>query len=126
MSLGDSLGRLGATSLLLVRQRLELAALDVEEELAHAGSFLVSTLIAALPGTLALAALAATIVVLFWDSARMAALVSVTAVFFAATAAALWRCQRALRDKPRFLGVTLGELAKDGECMRRTGSHEPA
>lgn len=126
MSLGDSLGRLGATSLLLARQRLELAALDLEEELAHTGSFLVGALVAALLGTLSLAALAATVVVLFWDTARITALVTVTVVFFAATAAAAWRCRSALRAKPPFLGTTLHELAKDGERMRGTGSNEPA
>lgn len=126
MSLGNSLGRLGATSLLLARQRLELAALDVEEELAHTGNFLVGALATALLATLSLGALAATVVVVFWDTARIAALVGVTLAFSIATAAAAWRCRRALRDKPPFLGATLGELAKDGDRMRGTASHEPA
>lgn len=126
MALGDSLGRLGAGSLLLARQRLALAALDVEEELAHTGNFLVSALVAALLGALALAALAATVVVVFWDTARIAALVAITLVFLAAAAFAAWRCHRAQQSKPPFFGATLGELAKDGERMRGAASHEPA
>lgn len=126
MALGDSLGRLGASSLLLARQRLELAALDVEEELAHTAIFLVGVLVAALLGALALAGLAATVVVVFWDTARVAALVAVTLAFFAATGIAAWRCRSVLQRKPPFLGATLGELAKDGERMRGGASHEPA
>jgi uncharacterized membrane protein YqjE len=109
VALGPSLGRLGAGVLLGVRQRLELASLDVEEEMLRLTGLIAGVLVTALLFTLALAAGAATIVVLFWDSARIAALLGVT-LFFAASA-----LTRSLRDKPRFLDATLTELERDRE-----------
>ena len=117
MALGQALSRLGATSLQLVRQRLELASLDVEEELLRLDALLAGVLAAILMLTLALAAAAAGVVAYFWDSARMAALLGVTGAFAAAGLALAWRVARALRDKPRFLASTLAELDKDREQL---------
>ena len=88
MALADSVQALAAGSFVLARQRLELATLDVEEQLLRAMQILVRLLVAVALGTLALGALAATIVVGLWDTSRMAALVGVTAVF---GACASWR-----------------------------------
>ena len=113
MALVQTLARLGASSLLLARQRLELAALDVEEELLRIGLLLAAALVTALVLALALAAGAATVVVYFWDSARLAALVGVT-LFFAACGGLMVRALAgALREKPGFLAATLAELDKD-------------
>lgn len=115
MALGQTLTQLGASSLLLVRQRLELASLDVEEELLRLGGLLAGALVTALMLALALASAAATFVIYFWEGARLAATLGVT-VFFALTAVLMaWRLARALRDKPRFLAATLAELDRDRE-----------
>ncbi|MCM2250867.1 MAG: phage holin family protein [Ramlibacter sp.] len=118
MSLGESLGRLGASSLLVARQRLELASLDVEEELLRLGGLLAGALVTALMLALALAGAAATVVIYFWEEARLAASLGVTAFFCAAAALMAWRLARALRDKPRFLAGTLAELDKDRQQWR--------
>ena len=115
MALGPSLGRLGAGALLALRQRLELASLDVEEEMLRLVGLIAGALVTALLFTLALGAGAATIVVLFWDQARSAALVGVTLFFAIAGALAAGALGRALRDKPRFLDGTLTELERDRE-----------
>jgi len=119
MALGQTLARLGASLLLVVRQRLELAALDVEEELLRLGALLAGALAAALMAVFALAAAAATVVVYFWDSARMAALLGVTGLFIGASLLMAWKVSRALRDKPRFMAATLAELEKDREQLGR-------
>jgi len=72
-------------------------------------------LVTALLFTLALAAGAATVVVLFWDQARISALVGVTLFFGIAGALAAGALGRTLRDKPRFLDATLTELERDRE-----------
>jgi uncharacterized membrane protein YqjE len=120
LGLGGGLRKLAAAYLAIARQRLELAALDVEEELLRA-ALLVAALLAcvALAG-LALAAAAATIVVLWWDSARIAALVCVTLFFFLAAAFVGWRVSLALRTKPAFLAATLAELRKDFDRISTT------
>jgi uncharacterized membrane protein YqjE len=118
MALGQSLTRLAASSLVLARQRLELASLDVEEELLRIGSLLAGALVTALMLALALASAAATFVIYFWDGARLAATLGVTAFFVLSGALMAWRLARAVRDKPRFLAGTLAELDKDREQWR--------
>jgi uncharacterized membrane protein YqjE len=113
MALGPSLSRLGAGTLLAIRQRLELASLDVEEEMLRLVGLIAGALVTALLFALALAAGAATVVVLFWDSARIAALLGVTVFFAASGALAASALTRSLREKPRFLDATLTELERD-------------
>jgi uncharacterized membrane protein YqjE len=115
MALAQSLARLGASALQTARQRLELAALDVEEELLRIGGLLAGVLVTALMLALALASAAATFVIYFWDGARLAATLGVTGFFALAGALMAWRLARALRDKPRFLAATLAELERDCE-----------
>ncbi|HVZ42857.1 MAG TPA: phage holin family protein [Ramlibacter sp.] len=122
MALGDSLSRLGATGVLMARQRLELAALDFEEELLQAAWILIHALVAALFCTLLLAAIAASIVIVLWDTARITALLSITGAFAAAAGLAIWRVARVLEEKAPFMAATLAELAKDRE--RLTASTE--
>jgi uncharacterized membrane protein YqjE len=108
-----SLRRMGGGYMALARQRLEIAALDVEEELLRFGSLLAALLALVALASLALAAAAATLVVLFWDSARIGVLVGVVVAFAAATAAVAWWLRESLRAKPPFLATTLDELGKD-------------
>lgn len=118
MALGESLSRLGASSLLLARQRLELASLDVEEELLRLGGLLAGALVTALMLALALAGAAAAFIIYFWEGARLAASLGVTAFFMVAGVLMAWRLARALREKPRFLAGTLAEMDKDRQQWR--------
>jgi uncharacterized membrane protein YqjE len=117
VALARNLAQLGASSLLLARQRLELASLDVEEEVLRIGLLLAGALVTALMLALALSAAAATIVIYFWDGARVAAAVGVTGFFALVGVLMAWRLVIALRDKPRFLAATLAELDKDGQRL---------
>ena len=117
MALADSVQALAAGSFVLARQRLELATLDMEEQLLRAMQILVRLLVAVALGTLALGALAATIVVGLWDTSRMAALVGVTAVFAVAAALAVRAVQTAAAARPSLLKGTLDELKRDGEHL---------
>jgi uncharacterized membrane protein YqjE len=117
VALARNLARLGAGSLLLARQRLELASLDIEEEVLRVGLLFAGALVTALMLTLALSAAAATIVIYFWDAARMAAVLGVTGFFTLAGLLMAWRLATALRDKPRFFAATLAELEKDSQQL---------
>ncbi len=117
MALARNLARLGVGSLLVARQRLELASLDIEEELLRVGLLLAGVLVTALMLALALSAVAASIVIYFWDGARMAAVLGVTGFFTLAGVLMAWRLVIAVRDKPRFLAATLAELDKDGQQL---------
>lgn len=117
MALGRNFARLAAGSLLLLRQRLELASLEVEEQVLRLGLLLVRAMVTALLLALALFGAGATVIIYFWDAARLAAAVGVTAFFALAAVLAGWRFAAALRDKPAFLAATLAELDKDAQRL---------
>ena len=110
MALSASLAQLASGLKLAARQHLELAALDVEEQAIRLGCLLAMAFAATLLATLALAAAAALVVVFFWDSARIPALLGVTLAFAGGAAWALWQLNRAWRAKPAFLAGTLASL----------------
>jgi uncharacterized membrane protein YqjE len=119
-SVGQGLRSLAAGYTLAARQRLELAALDVEDELQHAGRMLAGMLAVAFFVTLALAALGAAVVIAFWDGARLAAVLGVTGAYTAGAVLAWQRLVRAWAAKPPFLDATITELRKDGERLAGT------
>jgi uncharacterized membrane protein YqjE len=114
----DSLRGLGQTLLGAVRTRLELVATEIEEQgarLAHAAIYL------ALAGfCLALAVVVGTIllIVLFWDSNRIAILVILSGGFAAAGCALVFAARAAARARPRALSATLNELESDLAALR--------
>jgi uncharacterized membrane protein YqjE len=113
MAPGPSLARLSMSALRIVRQRLELASIDVEEELLRLGLLLVAAMIAALTTGMALLLIASSIVIYFWDTAKWSALLSLCVVFSSLAAIMAWKLTTALREKPRFMAATLKELERD-------------
>jgi uncharacterized membrane protein YqjE len=120
MSLGEGLRSLAAGYTLAARQRLELAALDVEDELHHAGRMLAGMLAVAFFLALALAALGAAVVIAFWDGARLAAVLGVTAAYTIGAVLAWQRLVRTWAAKPPFMDATITELRKDAEHLAGT------
>jgi uncharacterized membrane protein YqjE len=120
MALSQTLARLGASLLVVASQRLELASLDFEEEFLRLGSLLAGTLVTALMVALALTGAAMCIVVYFWDTARLTALLCITGLFATAALIMAWRLSQALRDKPRFMASTLAQLGKDRAPLGRS------
>ena len=110
-----SLGGLAASGVLAVRQRLELAALDVQDEVAAWLRLLGGALAVAVFTALALAALGAAIVIALWDSWRIAAIVGVTLAYLAGAILSWQRLLRAWARKPPFMAATIEELRRDGE-----------
>jgi ElaB/YqjD/DUF883 family membrane-anchored ribosome-binding protein/uncharacterized membrane protein YqjE len=113
MLISRRLARLSMSALRIMRQRLELASIDVEEELLRLGLLLVAAMIAALTTGMALLLIAGSIVIYFWDTARWGALVSLCVVFSSLAAIMAWKLTTALREKPRFMAATLKELERD-------------
>jgi uncharacterized membrane protein YqjE len=117
MSLRQTFTQLVSSLLLVARQRFELAALDFDEELLRLGNILAGTLVTALMLALALVGAAATVVVYYWDTSRLTALLCVTGLFAVAGSAMLWRLSNAWRNKPPFMASTLSQLEKDRSTM---------
>lgn len=112
-----ALARLAAGSLVLLRQRLELASLELEEQLLRIGLLFARALVTAILLALALLGAGASIVIYFWDAARLAAAIGVTGFFALAAVLMAWRLASALRDRPTFLAATLAELDKDAQRL---------
>ena len=108
-----SLRSLGSTALEIVYTRIELVAVELDEERARLGATLALALAAVF--CLALGVLLAVLflVVLFWDTHRLAVLGLLSAAFLAAGTVALFGIRRRLAQRPRLFSRTLEELARD-------------
>jgi uncharacterized membrane protein YqjE len=111
--LRSAAAHLGAALLGLGRTRLELAALEFEEARARTARNLALAGIAAACFAFAILAASLLVVVLFWDTYRVAALCGVTILYALLGLLALWRLSvRRKADAPAF-AATLAELERD-------------
>jgi uncharacterized membrane protein YqjE len=106
-------GRLATALLDAGRTRLELAAVEFEEARTRATDNLVLVLVAAAAFGFALLAASMLVVVLFWDSNRIAALVGMTLVYLLIGLFALWRVSEHKKADPPAFAATLAELERD-------------
>ncbi|MCF8205137.1 MAG: phage holin family protein [Methylotenera sp.] len=114
------LRRLGASMLTLGRIRLELFAIEAQEEKERIASLLLWAVLAALLAGFGLLMVILLITVALWDSHRLLALGGGTAVLVVAAAVAVSKV-KALIDQPASLfQASIGELRADAEALRRT------
>ena len=115
--LRTAVAQLAETLLGLGRTRLELATVEFEEARARAAERLVLSLVAGL--CFALAALVASmlVVVLFWDTHRIAALCAVTIVYALLGLVALWRLAVQKKSGTPAFAATLAELERDRKWL---------
>ena len=108
-----ALVQLGAALLGAAQTRLELVTLEVDEARARATEQLVLILVAGVFFAFAVLAASALVVVLLWDTYRVAALCGVTVAYLVLGLIALWRLSEKRRaGSPPFAG-TLAELERD-------------
>ena len=105
------------TLLGLGRTRLELAAVEFEEARARAAERLVLSLVAGLCFALAVLVASMLVVVLFWDTHRIAALCAVTIVYALLGLVALWRLAVQRKSETPAFAATLAELERDREWL---------
>ena len=108
-----ALAQLGSALLGAVATRLELVTLEVDEARTRATEQLVLILVAGVFFAFALLAASALVVVLLWDTYRIAALGGVTVAYLVLGLIALWRLSvKRQAGSPPFAG-TLAELERD-------------
>ena len=112
------LRRLFATLLQLVRLRVDLVSVELDEQIACAWNLLLWYIITIVCAALCAVFLAVTIIIACWDQHRLLAAGGVTLVFgvLGLIGAAIVRTRR--RERPKILAATLGELKRDAESMR--------
>jgi uncharacterized membrane protein YqjE len=114
----DSVKSLLATLVSIVHTRIELISTELREEAQRIESLLVKTLAALFFLGVGVILTAFAIIVAFWENYRLAAAV-VLAAGFLVTGGMLWLSLRAsIRERPRSLDATLGELERDEQELR--------
>lgn len=118
MAIFESVGRLGSTLVDMVHTRLELAAVEVEEESQRMLGYLLFALLALVLFGIAFLLLAFLVIVLFWDTHRVMAVGGMAALFGAAGAVIAMKVKSGFDNKPRLLQNTIEELRKDIAYVR--------
>lgn len=114
------LRRLGASLMTLGRIRLELFAIEAQEEKERIASLLLWAVLAALLAGFGLLMVILLVTVALWDSHRLLALGGGTVVLVAAAAVAVLKV-KALIDQPASLfQASIGELKADADALRRS------
>jgi len=123
MAILDSVGKLIASFSGIVHTRLELAAVEIEEELSRFSSILLWSLTALFCACCAVVLLVVLLIAVFWDTHRIELISVLIALFAVAAGGITWWIRKQLDAKPRLLSLTLSELEKDGQALRDNFPH---
>lgn len=115
----SSLRALGAAFAALVGTRAQLLVLEFREEGERRKEMLGLAVLGALFLALGLLLAAFLVVVIFWDTHRIAAIGTVTALYLGISAWAFVRLQRKIRGSPPAFEASMAEFASDLEMLRQ-------
>lgn len=118
MAIVESVSRLAGTFISILQTRLELIAIEVEEESLRFFSYFFFALAAMFCIGMALLLGVLLIVVIYWDTHRVPVLVSLMAFFAFSSAMIMLGVRKHYRMKPRMLSHTLAELSRDIERLK--------
>jgi uncharacterized membrane protein YqjE len=117
--LASGLRGLLSAGLATVQTRLELFAVEMQEEKIRLASFLLNLVLAALFIGFAVIALAVFVTVALWDSHRLLALGAAAAVLLGAGLVTATTASRLARQGSRLFASSLAELARDRDELER-------
>jgi uncharacterized membrane protein YqjE len=109
----------------LLRTRLELVAVEFDEERGRIAERLVLIFVAVLFFAFAVVAASALVVVWFWDTHRIAAILGVTLFHLLVGSAALWRLGARQRTAASPFAATIAELERDRVWLSDSARREP-
>jgi uncharacterized membrane protein YqjE len=113
-----SLRGFAATSVALLRTRLELLKVEAQEEVGRVRGMLLWGIVAALCGVAGAIFLAVFLTVLLWDSHRLLVLGIASALFLAAAALAIATALRLSRQGSQLFAASLAELRQDEAALK--------
>jgi uncharacterized membrane protein YqjE len=114
----DSLRTLGDGLVAGVHDRLELFSLELQEEKFRLIQIFIWISAAVFTAMMTLAFASLTVVYLFWESARVAALGGLTLLYAGALVAIVVALRRYLARQPVPFAATLHEMTEDRACIR--------
>ncbi|QOY95320.1 phage holin family protein [Massilia sp. UMI-21] len=118
MSITAAVRRIAANVLDLARTRLELASIELQESGRHLLGYLAWGVAAAVLALYALALVVLFVLVLFWDTHRLAAVGGMAVLFILGAAFAAMKLRAGLARRPPLLPATLAELRKDAAALK--------
>lgn len=101
----------------MLQTRLELATVELEEETLRFFSYFLFALVGMFCLCMAILLSVLLIVVAFWDTYRIAVLVSLIAAFGLGAILIGFGIRKSYRNRPKILSHTLSELGKDVERL---------
>ena len=116
MAIVQHAARVAATLAAILRTRLKLAAVEMEEESLRYLTYLGLAMLALLLLFVGLVLLVFLVIVMFWDTHRIAAIATLVGV------------RASFRNKPKLLSFTMDELSKDLDALQhlaQRGSEQP-
>lgn len=111
-----SLGRILDTLLATAQNRIELFAVELQEEKCRLVEAILCAAAVAAFGMMTLTLVTFTVVVAFWENGRLAALLGLSVLYLGATVWAWHALQTRLKDGTALSG-TLDQLKKDRSCL---------
>lgn len=126
MAISASLSRLASSLLALIRNRLELAAVEFEEDVLRVFSYLLRSLIALFFLGLALALVVVLVLALSWDTPYRYWVLCGMCLTFAVLGIRIGLVgKQEFEAKPALLSHTLDELNKDMASLRAASEADP-
>lgn len=113
-----ALRRLVASLIAIGRIRLELLAIEVQEEKERIAEMLVWAVITAFLGCFALVFLALFLTLLLWDSHRLLAMGGFSALFLVLAVVGVMRLRSLFDTGSTLLQSTIGELREDSRALK--------
>ena len=111
-----SLKRIVDTLLATAQNRVELFAVELQEEKCRVVEAMLCAAAFAAFGMMALTLVTFTVVILFWENGRLVALAGLSVLCLVGTALAWRALQSRMRSRSAFAG-TVDELKKDRTCL---------
>lgn len=124
MTISATVGRIASNLLAMVRTRLELAAVELQEETHRLLGYLAWGVAAAFFAVVAILLAILFVLVLFWDTHRLLAIGVMAGLFALLGLLAYFKVRGDLVTRPPLMAATLAELRKDAQAIKGEPVHE--
>jgi uncharacterized membrane protein YqjE len=121
VAITHTVGRLAATFLAMVQTRLALASVEMEEQSQRYLGYLLMSLLALFLSGIAIVLLALLVIMLFWDTHRIAAVLGMAVLFALSALGVGMKVRAGFAAQAPLLSATMGELQKDLDFLKTAG-----
>ena len=113
------MAKLLATAIGIAQTRLELLTTELQEEVHRVAEIMLYAAVALISAGVGLFLLSLLVIIVFWDTHRIAASIAVTGTFLLIAVVAALVLRAKVRGKPAMLNATIAELKKDRAALMK-------